>query len=109
MKSINTQQTVGDIVTQAPGLSRVFESLGIDYCCGGKVSLADACRKKGVSLENVLLELSLADYFLEAENMFSHSLEPGLAFHFILSESTLRPSEIAGRTLIVSYHRFTLG
>lgn len=57
MKSINTQQTVGDIVTQAPGLSRVFESLGIDYCCGGKKTLTEACQQRGLDPREVLSKL----------------------------------------------------
>jgi regulator of cell morphogenesis and NO signaling len=41
-------QTVGSLVTQNPGLARTFEKLGIDYCCGGKKSLAEACKDKGL-------------------------------------------------------------
>ena len=33
---------------------RVFESLGIDYCCGGKRSLQDACQRAGVPVERAL-------------------------------------------------------
>ena len=29
-------QTVREIAIEHPGTVRVFESLGIDYCCGGK-------------------------------------------------------------------------
>lgn len=43
---ISTSATVGSIVAARPGLARIFESVGIDYCCGGKRSLADACAAK---------------------------------------------------------------
>lgn len=43
MSTLSIEQTVGQIVTERPGRSRVFESLGIDYCCGGKQTLAEAC------------------------------------------------------------------
>ena len=33
---------------------RVFESLGIDYCCGGKRGLQDACERAGVPVERAL-------------------------------------------------------
>jgi regulator of cell morphogenesis and NO signaling len=46
--------TVGSIVTKRPALSRVFELHGIDYCCGGKIPLADACAKKGLDPQQVL-------------------------------------------------------
>jgi regulator of cell morphogenesis and NO signaling len=46
--------TVGELVTQRPGRSRVFEKLGIDYCCGGKKPLAEACKNKGLDADTVL-------------------------------------------------------
>lgn len=53
MSQLNVQETVGSIVTQQPGLARVFEELGIDYCCGGKVPLEDACREQSLNPEKV--------------------------------------------------------
>lgn len=38
--------TVGAIVAAQPLLARVFERVGIDYCCGGKKTLAAACTAK---------------------------------------------------------------
>jgi regulator of cell morphogenesis and NO signaling len=52
--------TVGSIVTQRPSLSRVFELHGIDYCCGGKIPLADACAKKGIDPHVLLAALEEA-------------------------------------------------
>lgn len=45
---------VGELVTQRPGRSRIFEKLGIDYCCGGKKPLAEACDSKGLDAGTVL-------------------------------------------------------
>ena len=42
--------TVGEIVAQRPVLAQVFERAGIDYCCGGKVTLAAACAKRGLDV-----------------------------------------------------------
>jgi regulator of cell morphogenesis and NO signaling len=57
MNAIYFQQTVGSIVTKNPGIARVFETLGIDYCCGGKQTLAVACREKGLDPQAVLRAL----------------------------------------------------
>jgi len=46
--SITIDSTVGEWVVERPGLARVFEKLGIDYCCGGKKPLADVCRERGL-------------------------------------------------------------
>jgi regulator of cell morphogenesis and NO signaling len=40
--------TVGEIVAAQPLLSRVFEQVGIDFCCGGKVTLDVACARRGL-------------------------------------------------------------
>lgn len=61
MNTTFEEKTVGELVTERPGRSRVFESLGIDYCCGGKKSLRDACEKKGVPLDDVAARLEAAD------------------------------------------------
>jgi len=50
-------QTVADLVIAQPATARVFERLGIDYCCNGRRSLTEACTEAGVSLGDVLAEL----------------------------------------------------
>ncbi|WP_414663268.1 iron-sulfur cluster repair di-iron protein [Horticoccus sp. 23ND18S-11] len=52
------ETTVGEIVAAQPRLARIFERVGIDYCCGGKRSLAQACaaRKLDPATLLVLLE-----------------------------------------------------
>ena len=47
-------QTVREIAIEHPATVRVFESLGIDYCCGGKRTLKDACERAGVPVERAL-------------------------------------------------------
>ena len=53
---MNTQptNTVREIALSVPGATRVFERLGIDYCCGGAASLAEACAAAGLAPEEVL-------------------------------------------------------
>ena len=48
MSAISVHDTIGELVARRPALSHAFEAAGIDYCCGGKRSLAEACREKGV-------------------------------------------------------------
>ena len=44
-----------------PGRARVFERLGIDYCCGGKISLEHACATKGLEPAAVAVALEAID------------------------------------------------
>ena len=40
-----------------PGAARVFEARRIDYCCGGRSTLRDACTRAHVAVDEVLAEL----------------------------------------------------
>jgi regulator of cell morphogenesis and NO signaling len=57
---ITTQTTVGEIVAARPALARVFEKLGIDYCCGGKVPLSVVCQRKGLDPQTVAVMIEAA-------------------------------------------------
>lgn len=49
--------TVGQVVAQHPALARTFESLRIDYCCGGTRSLEEVCRDRGLPVAQLLAQL----------------------------------------------------
>ena len=40
--SVSTEKTVRELALQIPEATRVFEKVGIDYCCGGNKSLQEA-------------------------------------------------------------------
>lgn len=56
-------RTVGELVAERPSRSRIFQALGIDFCCQGGRTLNEACARKQVSAESVVdqLEAELAD------------------------------------------------
>jgi regulator of cell morphogenesis and NO signaling len=45
---------VADFVLDLPIRSRVFETLGIDFCCNGRKPLREACRQRGLDTGIVL-------------------------------------------------------
>lgn len=59
--SVAVSTTLGDLVTADPRRSRVFEKYGIDYCCNGGRSLADATTEAGLDLAEVSAALDLPD------------------------------------------------
>lgn len=52
------QTSVGDIVAMDFRAAAVFERFGIDFCCGGRRSLGDACRAAAVDPAALLDALS---------------------------------------------------
>lgn len=70
MVNLNSVKTVGEYVKAHPALSKVFEKYGIDYCCGGKKPLKQACLEKGVVLDEVVRALKQAEIgTLEGEEL----------------------------------------
>ncbi len=55
------EKTVRELALENPASTRVFEKLGIDYCCGGNQSLLDACRSANLSVDQVLESLDKTD------------------------------------------------
>lgn len=51
---INSEMTVREVAVQLPQSTRLFETLNIDYCCGGNRPLSDACDSAGVKVDNVI-------------------------------------------------------
>ena len=47
-------KTVREIVIENPSATKVFEQLGIDYCCAGDRSLEQACRMANLDIDRVL-------------------------------------------------------
>ena len=50
-------KTVREFAVEIPQATRLFETLGIDYCCGGGKSLRDACASANVSVDEVVSKL----------------------------------------------------
>lgn len=77
-------RTVREIALQQPSSIRVFERYGIDYCCGGRKPLGEACAARSLEVDAVIaaLEDAASDSGQPAENFGEKSLE-GLCAHII--------------------------
>lgn len=56
------QITVGEIVSDNYHAASVFRHYGIDFCCGGGITLAEACKKKGVNPDELTEQLKSAPW-----------------------------------------------
>lgn len=58
------ERTIGEIVAEDWRSAAVFEQFGIDFCCGGRRSIADACHEAGAdaaAVERALETLHAVD------------------------------------------------
>ena len=57
---ITPDTQVGELVARHPATARIFEKVGVDYCCGGQATIAEACRRAGLVQADLLSRLDLA-------------------------------------------------
>jgi len=79
-----TTQTVREIALEQPTAIRVFEQFGIDYCCGGRKPLAEACTAGNLEIDAVIaaLEAAAKKPNPDIENWAGKSLE-SLSSHIV--------------------------
>lgn len=96
MSILTAEKTVGELVRERPSRARVFEDLGIDYCCGGKKPLSEACAKKGHDVEKVLEIIGVADSAGSAEDSADYSSMPldELADHIVATHHAYLAHEL---------------
>lgn len=71
--TLSISDRIGDIVANHPQAARLFERLGIDYCCAGKRTLAEACERKGFDTANVTSQLTAC--LSEADDNSAHWID----------------------------------
>jgi regulator of cell morphogenesis and NO signaling len=55
--NITPDTRISDIATGDPSTIKVFQHHQIDFCCGGKIPLAEACARHGIDPATLLAEL----------------------------------------------------
>ena len=66
--SMVTEKTVRELALENVVATRVFERLGIDYCCGGSRTLEQACHAANISVDQVLKSLEEAQLLSPANS-----------------------------------------
>lgn len=57
----STDETLGEIVSKDLRKAQVFKKYGLDFCCGGKKTVNEACAEKGLDVTKIEQELQQAD------------------------------------------------
>ena len=58
---IDPGSSLGELVAERPARAQLFERLRLDYCCGGRQTLAAACAKRELELDQVRAALTALD------------------------------------------------
>ncbi|HEU0335122.1 MAG TPA: iron-sulfur cluster repair di-iron protein [Gaiellaceae bacterium] len=61
MPVIDPARTVAELAVERPGRVRIFERLGLEYCCGGRRPLEEACRSAGLDTPTVVAMLEAVE------------------------------------------------
>ena len=91
---IAVEKTVGEIAAEHPASVRVFEKLQIDYCCGGGRPLAEACRERGLSADQVVAEVEKAEAPAEAPRDWTAVPLAALVDHILARHHTYLRAEL---------------
>lgn len=60
-KNDGNVETLGEIATKDLRKAEIFKKYGLDFCCGGKKTVREACAEKGIDATRVEEELQKAD------------------------------------------------
>jgi regulator of cell morphogenesis and NO signaling len=66
--NIMPETPVGVIVAGRLGRARIFERLGIDYCCHGATPLSEVCAERSLDIADVMREIAEGDRRAEVED-----------------------------------------
>jgi len=114
LPEITADSRIGDLVAARPALARLFAELHIDYCCGGKQTVAAACATRGLApatvvalLEATVAALDTAPAEVDAARMSLTELADHIeaTHHAYLKQELPRLVEMAARVAAKHRHR----
>ncbi len=93
--AITSETPVRDIAVECPIAIPVLERFGIDYCCGGRLTLAEACAKRDIDLGPVLEELDRQQRHTHAPDaQWNHASLEEIADYIVLKHHAFTREQI---------------
>ena len=80
-----SQRTVGDLVAEDYRLGATFKQFGIDFCCGGGITVKAACKKEGVNLQELQQAIEQAVQHSAGSQPDVRSWEPDFLAAYIVN------------------------
>lgn len=79
------EETLGQIAAKDLRKAQVFKKYGLDFCCGGKKTVKEACLEKGLDVTRIEQELQQADKLPAARPIPYNEWEPGFLADYIVN------------------------
>jgi regulator of cell morphogenesis and NO signaling len=90
--SLSPDLTVGDLVAENPGAARVLDRFGLDYCCHGEQTLADAIA--AADLDPVVVEAAVQEAGTEGDTTWTSLPPVALAAHIVATHHAYLHEEL---------------
>jgi regulator of cell morphogenesis and NO signaling len=81
---INTNTIVGDIVRSNFKTAQLFEKNNIDFCCGGGITVAEACKNANIDPNQFLPEIEQVLLVSDPDSKYIEGLELGELSDYIV-------------------------
>jgi regulator of cell morphogenesis and NO signaling len=78
-----TTITLADLAATSPNAIRILEQYSLDYCCGGKQPLEEACTSKGITSDQILREIDQASRATAADRDWQTAPLDELVSHIV--------------------------
>jgi regulator of cell morphogenesis and NO signaling len=104
---IDANETLGQVAAVHPAATQVFLRHGLDFCCGGRQKLADACRAAGLDPETVIAEIAAEGATQEPQRWDARALPDLIDFILTRYHEPLRsdlPGLIEAATRVERVH-----
>lgn len=80
---MNHTVTLAELAVAHPAAARVFYRHRLDFCCGGRRSLAEACEEKGLDADDVLKAIATEDPHVADATRWDTQPLPSLVEHIV--------------------------
>lgn len=84
-KNIENSETVGQIAAKDMKKAELLKRLGIDFCCGGKKTIEEACLEKGLDVTRVKKELDETGKITDGVQLDFNSFTPSFLADYIVN------------------------
>ncbi len=95
MMNINSETIIGDVVQENFKAAQIFDKNKIDFCCGGNISLAEACQNADRNVDNLITELEALMIVSDPDSNYINNLSLEDLSDYIMKRHHTYVSEVA--------------